>query len=65
MDLVTIGYVTVAGIFGGLVGATLIALIRSIRKPKPSVGGWDVVTFIVSFCVCGLISAVVTYLLLR
>ena len=58
MGLVTLLYAAIAGIVGGLVGATLITLIRRIRKPKSSIG-WDFLTFIVSFCVCGLISAVV------
>jgi hypothetical protein len=50
MGLVTIIYAAIAGIVGGLIGATLITLIRSIRKPKSSIG-WDFLTFIVSFCV--------------
>ena len=58
MGLVTVLYAAIAGLVGGLIGATLITMIRRIRKPKSSIG-WDFLTFIVSFLVCGLISAVV------
>jgi uncharacterized Tic20 family protein len=57
MGLVTLIYAVISGIVGGLIGAFIITLIRRFRKPKSSVG-WDLLTFFISFCICGLISAV-------
>jgi hypothetical protein len=59
MGLVTIVYAAIAGIVGGLIGAVVITLIRRLSKPGSSVA-WDFMTFIVSFCICGVICAGVT-----
>ena len=57
MGLVTLIYAVISGIVGGLIGAIIITLLRRHRKPNSSVG-WDFITFFISFCICGLISAV-------
>ena len=56
-------YAAIAGIMGGLFGAVVITLIRRLSKPKSSVG-WDFLTFIVSFCLCGLLCAVVAVIIM-
>jgi len=61
--MMTLFYSVIVGIIGGFIGAVVITLIRRLRKPKSSVG-WDFLTFIISFCVCGLISAVVTVIIM-
>lgn len=63
MGMVTLFYSVIVGIIGGFIGAVVITLIRRLRKPKSSVG-WDFLTFIISFSVCGLISAVVTVIIM-
>jgi hypothetical protein len=63
MGLVTIVYAAIAGIIGGLIGAFLVTLLRRLSKPKSSVG-WDFLTFFISFCICGIVCAGLTILIM-
>ena len=63
MGLVTVVYAFIAGVVGGLIGAIGITLIRRLSRPGSSVG-WDFLTFIVSFCICGIIAALATVFLM-